>query len=131
MYIARYPHLLAEVHLDYFGRGYRRKLELFCPDGSYLAIVSDGSMQTKLYRYFFDPTLSAPANTLEVWSLEENAKRIWIFRYILLKFSQSSQTNAVGIHSRCTTKYRPARQQCHCDFNTHCGDQNKCDDNRR
>ena len=30
-------------------------------------------MQTKLYRYSFDPTLSAPANTLEVWSLEENA----------------------------------------------------------
>lgn len=48
--------------------------QLCCaPDGSYLAIVSDGSMQTKLYRYFFDPTLSAPANTLEVWSLEENA----------------------------------------------------------
>lgn len=48
--------------------------QLCCaPDGSYLAIVSDGSMQTKLYRYSFDPTLSAPANTLEVWSLEENA----------------------------------------------------------
>lgn len=48
--------------------------QLCCaPDGSYLAIISDGSMQTKLYRYSFDPTLSAPANTLEVWSLEENA----------------------------------------------------------
>ena len=48
--------------------------QLCCaPDGSYLAIVSDGSMQTKLYRYSFDPTLSAPVNTLEVWSLEENA----------------------------------------------------------
>lgn len=43
------------------------------PDGSYLVLVSDGSMQYKLYRYSFDPTLSAAANTLEVWSLEENA----------------------------------------------------------
>ena len=30
VYIARYPGLLAEVHLDYFGRTYRRSIELFC-----------------------------------------------------------------------------------------------------
>ena len=31
VYIAKYPTLLAEVHLDYFGRGYRRSIELFLP----------------------------------------------------------------------------------------------------
>ena len=35
VYIAKYPTLLAEVHLDYFGRAYRRYIELFCRDGSY------------------------------------------------------------------------------------------------
>ena len=30
VYIARYDTLLAEVHLDYFGRTYRRSIELFC-----------------------------------------------------------------------------------------------------
>ena len=30
VYIARYPNMLAEIHLDYFGRTYRRSIELFC-----------------------------------------------------------------------------------------------------
>ena len=33
LYIAQYPGMLAEVHLDYFGRGYRRSIELFTPPG--------------------------------------------------------------------------------------------------
>ncbi len=37
LYIARYPQLLCEVHLDYFGRTYRRILELFCEDGTIVA----------------------------------------------------------------------------------------------
>ena len=44
VYIARYPTLLAEVHLDYFGRGYRRSIELFCHDGSYLADFGAGTL---------------------------------------------------------------------------------------
>lgn len=44
LYIAEYPHLLAEVHLDYFGRGYRRTLELFCPEGSLLADFGVGTL---------------------------------------------------------------------------------------
>ena len=32
VYIARYENMLAEVHLDYFGRTYRRSIELFCQD---------------------------------------------------------------------------------------------------
>lgn len=44
VYIARYPHLLAEVHLDYFGRGYRRSIELFCRDGSVVADFGAGTL---------------------------------------------------------------------------------------
>ena len=44
VYIARYPSLLAEVHLDYFGRGYRRSLELFCRDGSVVADFGAGTL---------------------------------------------------------------------------------------
>ena len=44
LYIARYPHLLAEVHLDYFGRGYRRSIELFCPEGSLVADFGAGTL---------------------------------------------------------------------------------------
>ncbi len=52
VYIARYPAMLAEIHLDYFGRGYRRSIELMCRDGSVLAdfgagilTLPDGSVQ--------------------------------------------------------------------------------------
>lgn len=44
LYIARYPKLLAEVHLDYFGRGYRRSIELFCPEGSVVADFGEGTI---------------------------------------------------------------------------------------
>lgn len=69
------------------------------PDGSYLAIISDGSMQTKLYRYSFDPTLSAPANTLEVWSLEENAT----VRAAIQTFTQQNPD--------CAVEYEVAMQE--------------------
>ena len=54
LYIARYPHLLAEVHLDYFGRGYRRSIELFCPEGSLVADFGAGTLtwpDGRVYRY--------------------------------------------------------------------------------
>ncbi len=44
LYIARWPHMLAEVHLDYFGRGYRRTLELFGPAGSLVADFGAGTL---------------------------------------------------------------------------------------
>ncbi len=44
VYIAKYPSLLAEVHLDYFGRTYRRAIELFCPDGTVTADFGDGTL---------------------------------------------------------------------------------------
>lgn len=44
VYIARYPRLLAEVHLDYFGRTYRRSIELFCPEGTVTADFGAGTL---------------------------------------------------------------------------------------
>ena len=44
LYIAHWPGLLGEVHLDYFGRGYRRSIELFCPEGSMTADFGAGTL---------------------------------------------------------------------------------------
>lgn len=52
VYIARWPRMLGEVHLDYFGRAYRRSLELFTPAGTLTAdfgaatlTLPDGTVQ--------------------------------------------------------------------------------------
>ena len=42
VYIARWPRMLGEVHLDYFGRTYRRTIELFCADGTLTADFGAG-----------------------------------------------------------------------------------------
>ena len=44
VYIARWPHMLGEVHLDYFGRTYRRSIELFCKDGTVTADFGAGTL---------------------------------------------------------------------------------------
>ncbi len=44
LYIARWPAMLGEVHLDYFGRGYRRTLELFFDEGSLVADFGAGTL---------------------------------------------------------------------------------------
>ena len=61
VYIARYPSLLAEVHLDYFGRGYRRSIELFCRDGSVVADFGAG-------------TLTLPNGTVEHYEEDVNRR---------------------------------------------------------
>ncbi|MGN0983437.1 MAG: Gfo/Idh/MocA family oxidoreductase [Gemmiger sp.] len=61
VYIAQYPTMLAEVHLDYFGRGYRRSLELFCRDGSCVADFGAG-------------TLVLPDGTVEAYPEEVNRR---------------------------------------------------------
>ena len=43
------------------------------PDGSYLAVLHGNAMESFVCRYVFDETLSAPTETLNVWSLNENA----------------------------------------------------------
>lgn len=42
--IARYPSLLVELHLDYFGRTYRRSLELLCAEGQLTADFGAGTL---------------------------------------------------------------------------------------
>ena len=44
VYIARYKDMLAEIHLDYFGRSYRRSIELFCQDGTVTADFGEGTL---------------------------------------------------------------------------------------
>lgn len=57
VYIARYPSLLAEVHLDYFGRTYRRTIELFCADGTVTADFGAGTLTLAngLVQHFEEP----------------------------------------------------------------------------
>lgn len=42
VYIARYPEFLCELHLDYFGRQYRREVEVFTEEGSLKADFGSG-----------------------------------------------------------------------------------------
>lgn len=44
IYIARWEKMLGEVHLDYFGREYRRSIELFCKDGTLTADFGAGTV---------------------------------------------------------------------------------------
>ena len=54
------------------------------PDGSYLVLLTEG-MRSLIYRYSFDPTVSAPTETLNVWSLNEDAT----VRAAIQSFAQS------------------------------------------
>ena len=107
VYIARYPTLLAEVHLDYFGRGYRRSIELFCHDGSYLAdfgagtlTLPDGTVQhyeedvnrryEREMEYFVDYALTGsgescnpPALALNVLKLNPGGERVTMKRLLI------------------------------------------------
>lgn len=77
IYIAQYPTLLAEVHLDYFGRAYRRSIELFCRDGSCTADFGAG-------------TLTLPDGTVEHCEEDVNARYLRELDYFL--------TYAAGTH---------------------------------
>lgn len=44
VYIARYKGFLLELHLDYFGRGYRRTVEVFTETGSVVADFGSGQL---------------------------------------------------------------------------------------
>lgn len=70
VYIAQYPTLLAEVHLDYFGRGYRRAIELFCRDGSAVADFGAG-------------TLTLPDGSVEHCEEDVNARYLREMAYFL------------------------------------------------
>lgn len=44
VYIAKYSRFLCELHLDYFGRTYRREVELFTKEGTYVANFGTGEL---------------------------------------------------------------------------------------
>ncbi len=93
IYIAQYPTMLAEVHLDYFGRSYRRSIELLCQDGTVTAdfgagtlTLADGTVQhyeepvnqryLREMEYFLNyaekgagPSVNDPATALDVLRL--------------------------------------------------------------
>ena len=70
IYIAQYPTLLAEVHLDYFGRTYRRSIELFCKDGSCVADFGAG-------------TLTLPNGAVEHYEEDVNERYLREMNYFL------------------------------------------------
>lgn len=70
LYIAQYPGMLAEVHLDYFGRGYRRSIELFTPSGSLVADFGAG-------------TLTLPDGAVEAYTEDVNARYLREMAYFL------------------------------------------------
>lgn len=70
LYIAQYPGMLAEVHLDYFGRGYRRSIELFTPSGSLVADFGAG-------------TLTLPDGKVEAYTEDVNARYLREMAYFL------------------------------------------------
>lgn len=70
VYIARWPSMLAEVHLDYFGRGYRRSIELFCKDGSVTADFGAG-------------TLTLPDGTVQSYAEDVNQRYLREMAYFL------------------------------------------------
>ena len=49
--------MLAEMHLDYFGRTYRRTIELFCADGTVTADFGAGTLTLAngLVQHFEEP----------------------------------------------------------------------------
>lgn len=85
LYIARYPNMLVEVHLDYFGRGYRRSIELFCPTGSVVADFGAG-------------TLTLPDGTVEYYREDINERYInemeYFLYYALCKTGESANPPA-------------------------------------
>ncbi|MBQ5755019.1 MAG: Gfo/Idh/MocA family oxidoreductase [Oscillospiraceae bacterium] len=70
VYIARYDKMLAELHLDYFGRTYRRTLELFCKEGTAVADFGAG-------------TLTLPDGTVEHYEEDVNQRYLREMDYFL------------------------------------------------
>ncbi len=82
IYIARWPHMLGEVHLDYFGRTYRRSLELFTPAGT---LTAD----------FGAATLTLPDGTVQDYKESTDA---WYKREMtyFLQYAQSGSGESVN-----------------------------------
>lgn len=82
IYIARYPGFLTELHLDYFGRQYRRELEIFTREGSLLANFATGQ-------------LTLPDGTIEDYSEPLNRRYEREMAYFV-RYSQSQQCESLN-----------------------------------
>jgi predicted dehydrogenase len=93
VYIAKYKDKICEVHLDYFGRKYQRKCELYTPQGTYTADFKDEiieqpdatiikcgiGIKTNLYKemeYFLDFITGKASNNLNPPQLAFDVLRI-------------------------------------------------------
>ncbi len=65
IYIAKYPTMLAEVHLDYFGRDYRRSIELFTREGTVTADFGNATLTLP------DGTVQEFKETTDAWYRRE------------------------------------------------------------
>ncbi len=81
VYIARYPKLLCELHLDYFGRTYRRSIELFTKDGTLTADFGAG-------------TLTLPDGTVQDYAEDVNERYLREMQYFIDYALDAAQTAA-------------------------------------
>ncbi len=81
IYIARYPQLLCELHLDYFGRSYRRSIELFTKDGTLTADFGAG-------------TLTLPDGTVEDYAEDVNERYLREMAYFLAYAQDATATQS-------------------------------------
>ncbi len=81
IYIARYPNLLCELHLDYFGRNYRRALELFTREGTIIADFGKG-------------TLTLPDGTVQDYAEETNAWYLREMQYFMDYAAEGGATHS-------------------------------------
>ena len=79
VYIARYPDKLAEIHLDYFGRTYRRTAEFFVKEGTITADFGAG-------------TLTLADGTVKDCTEEVNERYLREMRYFL-RFQRGEEKN--------------------------------------
>ncbi len=81
IYIARYPKLLCELHLDYFGRTYRRSIELFTKDGTLTADFGTG-------------TLTLPDGTVQDYAEDVNERYLREMQYFIDYAQDAAQSAA-------------------------------------
>lgn len=86
VYIARYPRMLAEIHLDYFGRDYRRSIELFCKEGTAVADFAAG-------------TITLPDGTVQHYEEPLNQRYVCELEYFLdyIAGSKAESINSPGL----------------------------------
>ena len=82
IYIAKYENLLAEIHLDYIGRGYRRSIELLTKQGNIIADFGKG-------------TITLPDDTILNYEEDVNRRYIREMEYFI-DYALNSKNNSIN-----------------------------------